>query len=206
MHKFANPALLLVLLAMSLVLDAGAAQPAPLTGRWRSDDVSPTGISAVFEFHGDDKLDSYTAVISEEKYRLIATDTILLESNGHEEKQELEWDNQDRARIEDEAAGKSIELARVGKISDQKNPLIGEWSTTREWNGKKYPARALIFPDGKVVWITTLRTDSGHYVIVGGNIRMEITGRPVLAGGFVLAGDRLTLPNPKGGASSFQRF
>jgi len=206
MHKFANPALLLVLLAMSLVPDAGAAQPAPLTGRWRSDDVSPTGISAVFEFHGDDKLDSYTDVISEEKYRLIATDTILLESNGHEEKQELEWDNQDRARIEDEAAGKSIELARVGKISDQKNPLIGEWSTTREWNGKKYPARALIFPDGKVVWITTLRTDSGHYVIVGGNIRMEITGRPVLAGGFVLAGDRLTLPNPKGGASSFQRF
>ena len=206
MHKFANPALLLVLSAISVVLDAGPAQPASLTGRWRSTDVSPAGISAVFEFHGDDKLDSYTAVISEEKYRLIATDTILLESNGHEEKQELEWDNQDRARIEDEAAGKSIELARVGKISDQKNPLIGEWSTTREWNGKKYPARALIFPDGKVVWITTLRTDSGHYVFVGGNIRMEITGRPVLAGGFVLAGDRLTLPNPKGGASSFQRF
>jgi len=40
-------------------------------------------MSAVFEFHGDDQVDSYTAVISEGKYRLIATDTILLESNGH---------------------------------------------------------------------------------------------------------------------------
>jgi hypothetical protein len=206
MHTFPNPTLSLTFLALSLFLEAGLAQPASLAGRWRSTDVSPTGVSAVFEFHGDDQLDSYSAVISEQRFRLIGTDTILLQSNNHQEKQELEWDNQDRARIEDEAAGKSIELTRVGKISDSKNPLTGEWSTSSEWNGKKYPARAYFFPDGKVLWMTTLRTDRGRYAVIGGNIRMEISGRPVLAGGFVLTEESLTLPNPAGGASSFRRF
>jgi hypothetical protein len=39
-------------------------------------------------------LDSYSAAISEQKYRLIGTDTILLESGNSQEKQELEWDGQ----------------------------------------------------------------------------------------------------------------
>jgi hypothetical protein len=164
-------------------------------------------VSAVFEFHGDNQLDSYSAAISDGKYRLVGTDTILIQSkNGPEEKQELEWDNQDRARIEDEAAGKSIELARIGKTLDTKNALVGEWSTTREWNGKKYSARALFSPDGKVVWITTLRAEHGRYSVENKDVRLEIPGRPVVKGSITVTADRLTLPNPKGGESTFERF
>jgi hypothetical protein len=205
MRKSLSLAPLFVLLVLSISLGAWA-QPASLIGRWRSAEVSSAGVSAVLEFHGDGKLDSCSAVISEEKYRIVGTDTILLQANNREEKQELEWDNQDRARIEDEAVGKSIELARIGKIPDGKNPLTGEWSTRLEWKGTKYAARALFLPDGKVIWITTLRADSGRYSVQGGNIRLEIPSRPVLAGGFVLTENLLTLPNPKGGESGFQRF
>ena len=161
----------------------------------------------MFEFHAGNQLDSYSAVVADGRYRMVGTDTILLQAGkGREEKQEVEWDNQDRARIEDEAIGKSMDLSRIGKISDSKNPLVGEWSTTGEWNGAKYPARALFFPDGKVVWITMLRTEHGRYSMQNSNIRIEIAGRTAVEGSFALSGDRLTLPNPKGGESSFGRF
>jgi hypothetical protein len=193
----------------SLAIALATAQPNPdqIAGRWRSTEVSPSGVSAVFEFHGGDRLDSYSAVITEQKYRVVGTDTILLQTeDGREEKQELEWDNQDRARIEDEAAGKSIELARAGKSPDAKNPLAGEWRTTREWSGRKYPALAVFSASGKVVWITEVRAEHGRYSVQNGNIRLEIPNRAVVEGSFAVAGDRLTLPNPKGGQSSFERF
>jgi len=206
MHKYVNSALLFILFALSVCLKAGETQQDQLIGRWRSTEVSPAGVSAIFEFHSDNQLDSYAAAISEDKYRLLGTDTILIQSKNCEEKQELEWDSQDRARIEDEAAGKSIELTRVGKSLDNKNPLAGEWSTTLEWNGRSYPARALFLSDGKVIWITTLRAEHGRYSVQGKNIRLEISGRPVVEGSFAVTKDRLTLPNPKGGESSFEHF
>ncbi len=162
MNKIANAALSFTLTATFAMLAVGQSQK-DLIGRWRSTEVSLGGVSAIFEFHGDNQLDSYSAAISDGKYRLIGTDTIALQSKGApEEKQELEWDSQDRARIDNEAAGKSIELSRVGKILDSKNPLSGEWSTMREWNGRNYPARALFFSDGRVIWITILRAERGH--------------------------------------------
>lgn len=206
MHKLVNPALSFILAVASVAVTVAQSRQAQLTGRWRSTAVSSAGVSAIFEFHGDNQLDSYSAVISDGKYRLIGTDAILLASGSGEEKLELEWDNQDRARIEDEAAGKVTELTRIGSISEKQNPLVGEWNTTREWNGKKYPARASFFSDGKVTWIANLRTEHGSYSLQGGNIRLEIAGRPVVNGGFVLTGNTLTLPNPQGSASSFERF
>jgi len=206
MRKLVNSAFSLILVAGSVALEAGEPAQDRLTGRWHSTEVSPAGVSAVFEFHGDNQLDSYSAAISEEKYRLVGTDTILLRSGNREEKQELEWDNQDKARIEDEAVGKSIELARIGKVPDSRNPLTGEWSTTRAWNGRNYPAQALFFPDGKVVWITLLRAEHGRYSVQSTNIRLEIPGRPVVEGSFSTTENRLTLPNPKGGGSTFERF
>ncbi len=205
MHKFVNSALSFIF-AISIAVVSGQSQQDQLIGRWRSTAVSPAWVSAIFEFHGDNQLDVYSAAISEQKYRLIGTDTILIQSKNGEEKQELEWDSEDRARIEDEAAGKSIELTRVGKSVDNKNSLAGEWSTTREWNGRNCPARAVFFPDGKVVWIITVRAEHGRYSVQSKNIRLEISGRPVVEGSFAVTKDRLTLPNPKGGESSFERF
>lgn len=194
-----------VLLA-SAVLLAGQQQD-PLIGRWRSVEISSAGVSAVFEFHPDHEMDSYSAVLTDGRFRLVGTDTVLLQSKeGHEEKQELEWDAEDRARIEDEAAGKSIELSRAGKTLDRKNPLYGEWRTTLPWNGENYPASVVFSADGTVRWMTTLRKEQGHYSVTGGSIRFEVSGRPVVTGSFAVQKDRLTLPNPKGGESAFEKF
>jgi hypothetical protein len=196
----------LILFTLSAVPESARAQQDDLAGRWRSTEVSPSGVSSIFEFHGDNRMDSYSAAISEGRYRLVGTDTILFQTKNGEEKQEVEWDSQDRARIEDEAAGKYMNLARIGKTPDDKNPLIGEWNTTREWNGAKYPARVWFFADGRVLWVATLRTEHGRYSVQSKNIRLEIAGRPAVEGTYALSGDRLTLPNPKGGGSSFDRF
>jgi len=197
----------LIILALASTLARAQSQPDRLTGRWRSLDVSPVGISAIFEFHDGNQVDSYSSVILEEKYRLLGTDTIVLESKeGREQKQELEWDNQDHARIEDETVGRKIELLRHGKIPDSKNPLVGEWDTAHEWHASKYPARALFFANGKVVWIIHIRIDHGRYSIQGQNLRLEILEHPILEGPFHLEGGRLILPDPRGGQAGFERF
>jgi len=197
----------LLSLTLTFALASAQSRPESLAGRWRSTDVSSAGISAVFVFQTDNQVDSYSSVILEQKYRLLGTDTIILQAKeGREEKLELEWDNQDRARIDDEANGRSIELSRHGKIPDSKHPLVGEWSATREWNDTTYPARASFFADGRVIWIIDLRVEHGRYSAQNQNVRLEFPNRPVLEGSFALTGDRLMLPNPRGGQSSFQRF
>jgi hypothetical protein len=177
-----------------------------LTGRWRSTEVSPAGISALFEFREDNQLDSCASVISEEEYRVVGTDTIILKNNGREQKLELEWDNQNHARIDDESVGKKTELVRQGKTLDSKNPILGEWSTAREWRANLYPARAIFLASGKVVWITYIRIYHGHYSLKGENIDMEIDEHPIIKGPFTVSPDHLTLPSPRGGQSSFERF
>lgn len=207
MPKHITSALSLIPLVLSVAAMDGQSPPDPLIGRWRSTEVSASGVSAIFEFHGDHQLDSSSAVISDQQFRLVGTDTILLQSNGGPEQNlELEWDDQDRARIEDEAAGLFIYLARAGKILNAKDPLTGEWNTTREWNGKKYSARASFFPDGKVIWITTVRAEHGSYSAENKHIRLEIPGRPIVEGSFRVTADRLTFPNPRGGEATFARF
>lgn len=199
--------LLLSALATSATLAAGAAAQSPLIGGWISTAVSPAGVSALFEFDPGGQMSAASAAISEEKYRLAGTDTILLQSNNvPEQKLELEWDDPGHARIEDEAAGKFMHLARAGNMPDSKNPLVGQWNTMREWNGKNYPCRALFSKDGRVLWITMLRTDHGRYSSKENKIRLEVPGRPVVEGVFSFANELLMLPNPKGGESSFKRF
>ncbi len=206
MHKTVKSAFGLFVFLLPIALANGQSQQNQLIGRWRSLAVSPAGLSTVFDFHGDNQFDSFSASISDEKYRLVGTDTILIQStNGPEEKQELDWENEDRARIEDEAAGKSIELARVGKSLDSKNPLAGEWNTTRDWNDRKYPARAL-FSTSKIVWIVNVREEHGHYSSNSKTVHLEMPGRPVVDSTFTITGDRLILTNPRGSESIFERF
>lgn len=196
----------LVLFNLVAAAVAAQAQTDPLTGRWRSSQTSASEISTVFEFNAGE-LHSYSAVLFTQTYRLLGTDTILLKSKDtREEKQELEWDNPGHARIEDEAAGKKIELTRIGTSPDRQHPLVGEWRTSREWNGRIYPARAIVSLNGTVVWITELRGEHGRYSVEDRTIRLEVLSRPPVSGTFVLEGDRLTLPNPNGGQSSFERF
>jgi len=107
--------LALLLLPVCLILP----QQVPLVDRLRSSEVSPSGVGSIFEFHADNQPESHSAIVSEGKYRLIGSDTISQPDKNREEKQELERDSLDRARIEDEATGESMELARVGKVSDR---------------------------------------------------------------------------------------
>ena len=184
-----------------------ADSPDALVGRWKSTDVSGAGVRAIFVFGKDKVLDTYSAVILEGTYRLVGTDTIILQTKGsREQKLELEWDNDSRARIEDEAAGKVIEITRAGKRVNSGNALVGEWEGTHEWNGKVYPARALFFADGRNIWIVNLRVETGRYNTKGQTLRFEIDGRQPIEGSFSVTGDRLSLPNPRGGQSSFERM
>lgn len=202
-----GPAACALLFLVAAFLPAASTPTDALAGRWRSAEVSAAGVSAVFEIGRNNVVDSYSAVILEGKYKLVGTDTIILESqDGRREKQELEWDNQNKARIEDEAIGKSIEMSRAATRVDPAHPLLGEWDAVREWKGKTYPARGLFFADGRNIWLINLSVETGRYSISEGKIRMEIPNRPPVEGSFTVTEDSLTLPNPRGGQSRFNRM
>jgi len=178
-----------------------------LTGRWRSTAVSSSGVSAIFEFGAENRVDSYSAVILEQNYRLAGTDTIILQSpTSREKKLELEWENPDRAHIDYEPGGTSIPLARANRMPDPRNPILGEWTTQRDWNGRKYPARAIFSAAGRVTWVIQLRSEHGRYTVRDRNLRLEIENRPAVEGEFTVAGEHLTLPGPQGGQMIFERF
>jgi hypothetical protein len=206
MRKPVSSALSFLLVAVSIGMYAEPQQQDPLVGRWRSTEVSSAGVSAVFSFGKDGVVDVYSAVILEGTYKLVGTDTIVLQSaDGRLEKQELEWDSRSKARIEDEAAGKSIEMSRAATRIDAAHPLLGEWDSVLEWKGKTYPARGLFFADGRNIWMINLTVETGRYAIGNGKIRLLIPNRPTVEGDLTVADDRLMLPNPRGGQSRFNR-
>ena len=92
----------------------------------------------------------------------------------------------------------------IGRTIRMGGSAAGEWSTTREWNGRKYPARASFSAGGKVIWMIAVRAEHGKYSMDSKTVRLEIPGRPAVEGS--LAGDHLTLANPRGGEFVFERF
>jgi hypothetical protein len=205
MQKFSGFLPALVLVSLSAALSAQSRED-PLVGRWRSAVASPAGLSAVFEFHAGDQFDSWSAVASEGTYRLVGTDTVVLKGEAGTQKLEVEWDNQDRARLDEDEAEKYTDITRVGTARDSRNALAGEWTCVREWKGGRYPARVFFMPDGRVIWVTILRVDHGTYAVTGKTIRFQIPGRPLVEGEFSITGDRLTLPSPRGNGLIFKRF
>lgn len=197
----------LILLLLSLSLFAADEHPQQLVGRWRSTEVASGGISYVFEFDKDGVIDSRAAVILEGTYRLVGTDSIVLGSKeGKEQKLELEWNGDNKAKIDDEAAGKAIDISRVGRRVDSAHPLAGQWNATREWNGKTYPARGFFFADGRSVWIIDLRVDHGLWSVHGNRIVIDIENRPAIEGNYSITEKQLKLPNPRGAESLFERM
>jgi hypothetical protein len=186
---------------------AGADSVSGLEGRWRSVEATGAGIQTVFEFGKDNSLDSFSAVILEERYRVVGTDTIIFQpKQGSEQKLELEWDTENHGRIDDEAAGKKIEISRAGKKVDGGNLMTGEWQATHEWNGKSYPARAVFLADGTDYWVIQVRAEHGKFNVNGSHIKLEIQNRPAVEGDFKLERGLLVLPNPRGGVSKFERM
>jgi hypothetical protein len=196
---------LLVLLAQ---LAPEAAPPANLIGRWRSLQTSQGGIGAMFEFHQDGVVDYSPGAVVETDYR-VEGDQLVLPSatkDGKEQRQTIEWLGDDHFRLK---AGDVIgdELSRTGPRADPKNPLIGEWTGSRDMAGNTVELRWFFYPNGKTLLLVSFLTQHGRYSVNKRIIRVALPDRDAVEGAFDVNGDRLTLPGPHGtGESHFARY
>jgi len=117
----------LLLLLLPLALSAGPNPADELIGRWRSTDVSGTGVSAVFEFGKDNELDSYSAAILEGRYRLLGSDTIVLRSKEGGRKN---WNSNGILRIARGSRTRRLERQSTWRAREKvRTPKIRWWAS-----------------------------------------------------------------------------
>ena len=82
---------------------------------------------------------------------------------GAEQKYTLNWLGDNKLRLETE--GTVTKLARVGDRSNAGNSIVGEWIESREMNGRNLEARWLVYPGGKLLFVTPFTFQRCTYAI-----------------------------------------
>ncbi|HEY6391305.1 MAG TPA: hypothetical protein VIX89_08510 [Bryobacteraceae bacterium] len=196
----------LLLLTILPLLSADDAST-KLLGRWRSLETSKGGIGAMFEFRKDGVVDYSPGAVVEMKYRIEGDQLVLPPAtiNGPELKETMEWPGKDKLRLK-ASGGPWVELTRAGPAPDVKNPILGEWTSSREMAGKTMEVRYLFYSAGKGLLLIPFLKQSGSYSIRGESIHFELPGRDPMEGKFKVDGDMLVIPGPNTGESRFARY
>lgn len=181
-----------------------AAQQAPaasIVGRWRSLETTKGGIGQIWEFRADGSFDFSMGADVEIPWRIENNQLILPPDagDGPEQKCVLKWFGDNKVRLE--ADGGVVELTRVGNRTDSGNPIIGEWTETRDMGGHNVEYRYLFYPSGQLLLLIPFKFVHGSYTISGSTLHLEQGGQTSKSK-FKLADNLLTISAPKGGQKS----
>jgi hypothetical protein len=118
----------------------------------------------------------------------------------------LRWDG-DVPVLRVERVEPVMEMTREGKPQYPKDLLLGTW-TLQIPGPERRPAGIWQFrASGMLLMTMPFRTDKGHYILKGDQIRLEIEGHPPVEGRFRWDGDVLVIPSPSGMTESrFERY
>jgi hypothetical protein len=193
----------LVLLS-ALAAFALAVPPNGLVGRWRSSGTSSGGLGTIFAFHEDGSVDFSPGAVVDMSYRLEG-DSLFLPADG--QKQTVKFVDDNRVEITAEHEGKihTQELKRKGPVPDQKNLILGEWTTIRE-DLHGVEATEIFYEAGKCLLVIPFAWLHGQFVVDGATIRIEVPKVPTIQGPFKVEGETLTIPGAHGGTSQFSRY
>jgi len=137
-------------------------------------------------------------------YRLEG-DSLFLPADG--QKQTVKFVDDNRVEITAEHEGKihTQTLKRKGPVPDQKNLILGEWTTIRE-DLHGVEATEIFYGPGKYLLLIPFVWLHGQYVVDGDTIRIEVPKVPTIQGPFKEEGDTLTIPGAHGGTNQFARY
>jgi hypothetical protein len=161
----------------------------------------------MYEFHDDGTYGFSPGAVMEMTYRIEGDQLILppATTTGPEQRFKMAWRDADHLLLTAESA--SMTLSRQGAPRDTGSPILGEWTTPLEMEGRKMVARYLFEPAGKVLFLWPFLTETGRYSVKGSTIRIEFPKAAPVEGSFRIDGDVLTIPSPRGtGESRFRRY
>jgi len=185
---------------------SGPTSAANLIGRWRSVETSKGGIGAVYQFHSDGTVDFSPGAIVEIPYRVEGDQLILppATTTGPEVKSVLSWPRDRVMRIA--MLGVVTEYQRQGGPVDPRDPLLGEWLTFREMDGRQMPEEMFFYPDGKGLLVIRFTTQLGRYSLTDGRLVATFGGQVGLDGTFDITDGVLSINRSRGRVTKLVRY
>jgi hypothetical protein len=194
------------LLLLAVALPALAQDAAPWLGRWRSLETSKGGIGAMYEFRPNGAIRFSPAAVVDMSYRLESNHLFLPPATvgGPEQDWTLEWVNGNQLRT---WAGQTyVEYRRVGTVSDPSRPIIGEWTGTRQVEGRNLTVTLAFAATGKLLMLMPFTSQNGAYSVKGGRITASFAPQGTLNGTIQVSNDILTIDRGDGRRSQFVRY
>lgn len=170
-----------------------------LHGRWRSVTTTKGGIGAVYVFKPGGVVRYSSAVLLEMPFRregqILSLGDQVVGTGWHPDgRLQLNYGN-----------GILEDYTRVGKPSNQAEPLVGEWLGTRELSGRMLSSHYLFSQDGKATVYLDLRTLTGRYQpLPKRGWRMTLPSLPPRT--ILATGDEITIQLDGGDVHTFRRL
>ena len=192
---------------------ANAAASDQIVGRWRTLKTSQGGIGEVYKFLPNGDVVYSPGAIVETTYRVEGDQLWIHGSNAgeSEEKLKIKWLGENKLRLEPPSGStrredKVSDLTRRGERGNSKDPIIGEWTGTRDMGGRTLDMLWCFYPDGKSLFLMPFTHQPGHYTVKESTIRIELPEKTIERQ-FEINGDVLTLTDASGtGESRLKRF
>jgi hypothetical protein len=181
---------------------ASAQQSPDFVGRWRSVETSKGGIGAMYDFNADGTANFSPGAIVRMQYRLDGDRLVTTPADGPPMK--VSWNGANQLRLG--IGGNSESYTRLGLQPDSANPLIGEWTGSRNMDGQTVVVHWTFGADRSAVMMIRFLSAPGRYQFAGGRLVATFGNRGALNGPIELANGILTIHRRSGSAIKLQRY
>lgn len=192
-----------LLLALLAISSLWAQQPAsPLSGRWRSVNVTAEGVGAIYEFGPGGGLTIRTGIISESTYRVEGKELVLPAPNPNAPPIRQQITQLDKARMTLTQGQDMTQLFRISPFPSGTPTIVGEWLTNKSFQGKPTEAKMIFYPSGKALFLMPLNLENCRYTIEGTRLTIKFPNGKTIEGPFSVSGGTLSIPSVREGKST----
>jgi len=186
-----------------LVCSAAAQDASQLVGRWRSVETSKGGIGAMYDFKADGTIRLSPGVIVSMQYRRDGERLTFAPYDGIA--YTVKWNGDDRMQLTINGTG-SEDYTRLGVGRDPQNKLVGEWTGSRDMDGKKVLVHWIFGDDSNATLMIRFLTQVGNYTVQNGRLVATFGGQVGLDGTISLADGILSINRSRGRITKLSRY
>ena len=117
----------------------------------------------------------------------------------------IKWNDDDHMRLTVTGTG-SEDYTRLGVSKDTRNKLAGEWTGTREMDGRKVLVRWIFGDDSNASLMIRFLTEKGNYTVQNGRLVATFGGQVGLDGTISLTDGILSINRSRGRMTKLSRY
>jgi len=157
----------------------------------------------MYDFASDGTVRFSPGAIVQEQYRLEGDRLTFTPSDGPAFS--VSWNGDDHMALT--VAGGGLEAyTRLGVQRDPANKLVGEWTGTRDMEGKKVVVHWIFREDSTAVFMIRFLTEAGRYSVQNGHLVATFRGKVGLDGPISLADGVLAINRSGGRVTKLARY